>query len=235
MGEARHPFIQAQICSGSPPICIPLKKGYLSTWQKAGVYCYPFKPRGISACGWDKDTVPEHPFAIEPKGAFSTSPKTQQHGMEMSALAWSPSLWHRAGAQPSTSYSDLQSRASYRFNRLNRPTPPIAASFCASSSQQARLPGMKFHCKQSPSSHSPRQKAVGSTTLLPGPHSPPALLGDEDMGQQPHRPGLARLPPQAPAHSSLHTLPTKGLLSPSPWTTQRPECCHGIETPPEKS
>lgn len=45
---------------------------------------------------------------------------------------------------------------------------------------------------------------------------------------------LARLPPRPPAHSSLHTLPTKGLLSPSPWPTQRPECCHGIETPQEK-
>lgn len=94
---------------------------------------------------------------------------------------------------------------------------------------------MKFHCKQSPSSRSPQRQAVGSIPLLPGPHSRPALLGDGDMGQQPHYPVLARLPPRPPAHSSLHTLPTKGLLSPSPRLTQRPECCHGIETPPEKS
>lgn len=47
----------------------------------------------------------------------------------------------------------------------------------------------------------------------------------------PHR-GPAQLPPRPPAHSSLHALPTKGLLSLSPEPArQRQKRYHGAEIP----
>lgn len=120
----------------------------------------------------------------------------------------------------------LQSRARYCFNGLGRPTPSIAASFYARSSRQARpLPGMKFHCEQSPSSPGPRQGPSGATPLLPSPHNPPALPTDGDMAMPKGRGdrGMAAPQPRAsspPASASSSLLPpcasNKGASVPVP-------------------
>lgn len=100
--EAGHPFIQMWICSGSPPICIPPKKGYLSTWQKADFfyYYYYFKLResflhvdGIclqAAPLPGRDVVPQQPLATESEGAFSTPPQnTEAAKNNAPAAGWS--------------------------------------------------------------------------------------------------------------------------------------------------
>lgn len=119
--EAGHPFIQTWICSGSPPIRIPPKKGYLSTWQKADFfyyYYYYFKLRksflhvdGICSQAAPlpgRDVVPQQPLATKSEGAFSTPPKTQKlprttrpprDGAETRTLAWTPRRWGREGAK----------------------------------------------------------------------------------------------------------------------------------------
>lgn len=89
MEEAGHPFIQTQICSGGsppPPLHIPPKKGYLSTQQKTDFYYFKLRESFLHVhdiCSHTdlllgRDAVPEQPFTIESKGAFSTSPKTQK-------------------------------------------------------------------------------------------------------------------------------------------------------------
>lgn len=128
----------------------------------------------------------------------------------------------------------LQSRASYCFNGLGRPAPSIAASFHAMSSRQAQpLPGIKFHCKQSPSSPSPQQGPLGAPRCSSAPVTSPALLGDGevampksergDTGWQPRSRRLAHLPPQPPCASN------KGASVPIP-----PACTAVAETLPWK-
>lgn len=194
---------------------------------------------------------PREPFPPPPKHR-SCQGQRAHHGME---LRPGPSLRPEdGGVGKEQTYKPLhvlsrglQSTASYCFNGLSRLAPSIAASFYARSSRQARpLPGIKFHCKQSPSSPSPRQGPSGAPRCSSAPITAPALLGDGEMampksvrgntGRQPRSRRLAHLPPQPPAHCSLRVLPTKGLLSPSPLPArQRPKCYHGRETPQGKS
>lgn len=120
MEEAGHPFIQTWICSGSPPIRIPPKKGYLSTWQKADFYYYYFNfnlresfLHADDICSQEaplpgRDVVPQQPLAIASEGASSTSPKTQKlprttrlprDGAETRTLSWTRRQWGRERAK----------------------------------------------------------------------------------------------------------------------------------------
>lgn len=80
---------------------------------------------------------------------------------------------------------------------------------------------MKFHCN----SRYPSAKPL--ILLRDGEMAMPKSTGGTGNGIP-----ASQLPPQPPAHSSLHALPTKGLLSRFPRPArQRPKRCHGAEIP----
>lgn len=219
MEEAGHPFIQTPICSGSTPTHthtshprkdtrVHSKKQIFIILNSESLSCMCMIFARTQTCCSAGTQSQSSPSQSSPREPFPPPPKHRSCQGQRTHRRMEPRPGHSlrpedGGVGKEQTYKPLhvlsrglQSKASYCFNGLSRPAPSIAASFYAMSSRQARpLPGIKFHCKQSPSSPSPRQGPSGAPRCSSAPVTPPALLEDgeiaipkserEDTGWQP--------------------------------------------------